>query len=163
MPMPPSVTKINKDGITFTSNVDQVKYSIEELTKAAFRDVGKLLRKKIKAAVPVDRGVLRSNVSSWVRKDKRTGKIELQVGVYTPQQSKKKGLTPAYHAHLLQFGHLTVGGDWVPAIRFLDRPVYESIDDIVSIEAQYLLALNKDNDEVAGLINEGMEEEVDGD
>ena len=47
MPMPKSVVKIKKDGIEFTSNVDRVQYTIEELTRAALRDAAKLIRKRM--------------------------------------------------------------------------------------------------------------------
>lgn len=39
MSVPSSVTKITKDGVEFTSNVDRVNYTMKELCRAALRDV----------------------------------------------------------------------------------------------------------------------------
>ncbi len=47
MPMPRSVTKINKNGVKFTSSVDRANYTIEELARAALRDSAKLIRKRM--------------------------------------------------------------------------------------------------------------------
>ena len=44
MAMPKSVTKLNKDGVQFTSSVDKIEYTITELSKAALRDSAKLVR-----------------------------------------------------------------------------------------------------------------------
>ncbi len=41
MPLPPSVTRVTKDGLKIVSNVDRCAYTIKELTRAALRDVGK--------------------------------------------------------------------------------------------------------------------------
>ena len=41
MPLPPSVTRIKKDGVEFVSSVDRCAYTIRELVRAALRDVGK--------------------------------------------------------------------------------------------------------------------------
>ena len=46
MSAPKSVTKINKNGVTYTSNVDAAQYYIHELSRAALRDVGKFVRTK---------------------------------------------------------------------------------------------------------------------
>ena len=45
MPIPPSVTKVTKDGVEFISSVDRVNYTIKELSRAALRDVGKFVCK----------------------------------------------------------------------------------------------------------------------
>ena len=48
MGLPKSVTKVDKKGnVTYKSNVDQINYTINELTRAALRDVAKMLRKKL--------------------------------------------------------------------------------------------------------------------
>ena len=38
MPIPPSVTKMKNGNVEFTSNVDRVNYTLDELTRAALRD-----------------------------------------------------------------------------------------------------------------------------
>ena len=47
MPLPPVVTKINKNGVTFTSSVDRTQWTMEQLINAALRDVGNVLRMKM--------------------------------------------------------------------------------------------------------------------
>lgn len=43
MPIPPSVTKMKNGNVEFTSNVDRVNYTLDELTRAALRDCGKFI------------------------------------------------------------------------------------------------------------------------
>ena len=48
MSVPRSVTRVDRaGGVTFTSNVDRINYTINELCRAALRDVAKVLRKKM--------------------------------------------------------------------------------------------------------------------
>lgn len=148
MGMPKSVTKINKDGVKFISDVDRVNYTIQELSRAALRDVSKLIRKMAKQKVPVFLGVLKSNIATWVRKDKRTGDVELHIGIYDTRTSKKKNKTPAYHAHLLEFGTAKM-----EAQPFLTPAVYDNINDIINIQAKYLSAI-EDEQKAIRLIEE---------
>ena len=50
MSAPKSVVKVNKNGVTYTSNVDAAKYYIHELSRAALRDVGKHVKKRWREA-----------------------------------------------------------------------------------------------------------------
>ena len=150
MSLPKSVTKVNKNGIEFVSNVDRVNYTLKELQKAALRDVAKFLRRRIKELVPIKEGILKRNVGTWVRKDKN-GTPRLQVGVYDRARAKQKGYTYAYHAHLVEFG--TVKTRPRP---FLRPPVYDNIDEIQKIQAKYLSAI-EDERRALGLIEEGEE------
>ncbi len=142
MARPPSVTKINKDGVTFVSSVDRAQYTIAELTGGALRDVAKLLRRRVKDAAPVDTGNLRRNIGTWVRKGEE-GKYYLQVGVYDKARAETKGLKDAYYAQWQEFG-----SSKRPASNngqgFLGVTVKNSIDDIRRIEAQYLSAIEYD-------------------
>ena len=150
MAVPKSVMKITKDGVKFVSNVEKVNYTIQELSQAALKDVAKFLRKVIKKTVPVDQGVLRKNVGTWVRKDK-SGMPRLQVGVYDRQRARQKGYTYAYHAHLIEFG--TVKARPQP---FLRPSVMDNIDEIRRIQGQYLSAIADEN-KAMGLIDENEE------
>lgn len=150
MPMPKSVTKVNKNGVKFISSVDRTKYTLAELERAALRDVGKLLRKAIKARVPVEEGVLKKNVGTWVKK---FPSVRLQIGVYDKQRSDKKGYPYAYHAHLVQFG---ARGGKMPATDYLRAPVLENINQIRVIQGQYLKAIENEN-KAKGLLDESEE------
>lgn len=162
MPVPKSVTKINKDGVQFVSSVDRVSYTIEELTRAALRDAGRYLSKEVRKMVPVFRGVLKRCVGVWVKKNRSTGQVLLQMGVYSNKKAKEKGLTPAYHAHLVQFGYEHVGSGHVNGVNYLDSPVYKNIQTIQQIESQYLSALSDEN-EALSLIQSTMDKDGEAD
>jgi HK97 gp10 family phage protein len=161
MAMPKSVTKIDKNGVTFIDNVDAVMYTLEELSRAALRDTGKLLRRAVRENIPKRTGTLRANVATWNKKGLNGEPPSLQVGVYTPQKAKEKGITPAYHARLVQFGtgeRVQKSGKptgSMPATPYLDTATYNNIDKIRDIQAQYLSAvadanrLIDENEEIA--------------
>ena len=69
--MPRSVTKVTKNGIEFTSNVDRVNYTMKELCRAALRDVGKLVCKRFRqsyyARFKRRRGRIGKYTQYWVR------------------------------------------------------------------------------------------------
>ena len=148
MPMPKSVTKVKKDGVEFVSNVDQVEYTMKELERAALRDTAKFIRKKMKELVPVDTGTLKSNIASWVKKSRDTGEVTLHIGVYSPKTAKKKGKTPAYHTHLLEFG--TVNMRPQPFIR---PSTLNNIKTIREIQGKYLSYI-EDVEKAKGSIDE---------
>lgn len=117
---------------TYISNAKEVKRTIVKLEKKALREVAKPLRKMIKAAVPVDEGVLKKNVGSWVR-GKANEIPVLQIGVYDRARARKKGYPYAYHAHLVQFGTVKMRGT-----DFLRRPVLTNIGMIRDIQAEFI-------------------------
>ena len=154
MAMPKSVTKVRKDGIEFTSNVAQVEYTIHELSRAALRDVAKLLRNRVKQAAPKATGNLHRNIGTWVRKGS-DGEPYLQIGIYDQTRAKKKGLKYAFYAHFLEFGTSTKAA--VNGGRgFLRSAVTDSLADVAQIQAKYLKSL--DDQRMLGLIDE--EEEI---
>lgn len=117
---------------TYQSNAKEVKKTITKLEKKALREVAKPLRKMIKAAVPVDEGVLKKNVGSWVR-GKANETPVLQLGVYDRARAKKKGYPYAYHAHMVQFGTVKMAGT-----DYLRRPVLTNIGMIRDIQAEFI-------------------------
>jgi len=155
VPVPKSVTKIKKDGVTYISSVDRTQYTITELSRAAFRDVAKLLRRRIKDMAPVDTGNLRRNVGSWVRKAEDSDVPYLQVGVYDKERASKKGLVYAYYATWQELGnsrHPAANG----GRGFLRPAVQDSIDDIRRIQGKYLSEIEREN-RAMGLIDESEE------
>lgn len=137
MAMPKSITKINKDGVKFVSEVDAVQYTITELSKAALRDVAKYLRKQVRDSTTKRTGNLRKSIATWVRINKETGTPELQIGVYSKAKAKEKGLNYAFYARYLEFGtkkqRAMNGGSG-----FLRNKVKSETDMIRKIQAQYL-------------------------
>lgn len=80
--MPRSVTRINKKGIKFVSNVDRVQFTIRELCRAALRDTAKFLRKRMIEQLKQLPGMKRSkriynSTQYWVRKNEN----DLQIGL----------------------------------------------------------------------------------
>jgi len=155
VPVPKSMNKIKKDGVTYISSVDRTQYTITELSRAAFRDVAKLLRRRIKDMAPIDTGNLRRNVGSWVRKAEDSDVPYLQVGVYDKERARKKGLQDAYYATWQELGnsrHPAANG----GRGFLRPAVQDSIDDIRRIQGKYLSEIEREN-RAMGLIDESEE------
>lgn len=118
--------------VQYESNSKEVKKAIRALEKKALRETAKFLRKQIKKTVPVDEGDLKKNVGSWVKGKAKEDPV-LQIGVYTRDRARRKGYTYAYHAHLVQFGTKDM-----EATDFLRAPVYDNIDEIRNIQAEFL-------------------------
>ena len=139
------------NSVRFISNAEGVKKAMQELERAALKDVAKFLRKEIKKTVSVDRGILKKNVGSWVRKLK-DGTPKLQIGVYNRARARKKGYTYAFHAHLVEFGSVRSR-----AQPFLRPSVMDNIDQIRIIQGKHLKEIEDEN-RAKGLIQE--EEEI---
>jgi len=89
------------NSIRFISNREEVKKVMRELERAALKDVAKFLRKEIKRTVPIDKGTLKKNVGSWVKKTS-AGNVVLQIGVYTRERAQRKGYHYAFYAHMVE-------------------------------------------------------------
>lgn len=151
MSVPKTVTKVSKANggtVTFTSSVDRVNYTIEELTKAALRDVGKMIIMKVRQATPKRTGLLSKSWQKWVKKARYDGHIELDLGVYSGPQAKKKGQPYAHHAHLILFGHKARDGSWVEGNNFFYQVVADNIGLIREIEGKYLSAIENENEAI---------------
>lgn len=130
MPMPKSVVKHDKNGIKFISEVDKVNYTINELTRAALKDVAKVLRKlmieKLKKLPGMKRNRrLYNSTQYWVRKIE----TDLLIGFkhntwYGPGQE--------------------LGSSNQPKKSILRDTVYENIPLIVEIESKYLSGLESE-------------------
>lgn len=133
----PSSVKIKKNGVEFENNCDRASYTIEELTRAALKDVGKFVCKRTRQKIKRRTGRLAKNTQYWVRKQEQ----DLQVGF------KKSGWYGGYQE---------LGTNKQPKIGALYNTVAENIDNIRNIEAQYLSAV-EDEQRALGLINEDEE------
>lgn len=139
MPMPKSVTKISKKGVTFTSSVDKVNYTIEELTRRALKDVGRFISytcsQKVNSInslknVPYKRRkFFGKSYQYWVRKKE----MDLQVGVHNTKYTDK---------YTWFGGDAELGTNGQPKRAILTESVRENIDKIREIEAQYLSAVD---------------------
>ena len=137
MALPRSVTKVTKDGVEFTSNVDRAKFLLTELQRAALRDVAKLIRKRMIQKLKTLPGMKRSkriysSTQYWVRRRE----TDLLIGFkhdswYGAQQE--------------------LGTKGQPSRNILRDTVMENLDDIKRIQGQYLSAIEEENKAI-GLI-----------
>jgi len=127
MSVPKSVIRINKDGVKFISNVDYYQYTIRELTRAALRDVGKLLCRRTNEKAQGLPGMKRNHrvrggksaFQYWAR----SRECDLQVGI-------KHGTWYGEHQEL--------GTSKMPKKGFLTAAAYENVSQIIAIESAYL-------------------------
>lgn len=154
MPMPPSVTRVRRGQVEFISNVDRAKYTLRELTRAALRDIGKVLTYKIITKV-------NNRAGGGLRKTKlpkaffqywnRNRETDLVVGI---KHGKKGRKTTWYGAQQ------ELGTDGQPKRAILRTTVFENIAVIRQIQAQYLKHI-EDEEAALRLIDENAEGEQD--
>lgn len=146
MSVPKSVTKINKNGVTYTSNVDAAQYYIYELNRAALRDVGKFVRKTFRetyySIFKRHTGDGGKAVNFVVLSSKDTKYPRVEIGL-------KKGKVDGFYAFFQEFGTSTQ-----PRLGLLTSTVENNIPKIIEIESKYLSALN-DEAQALALIDEG--------
>ena len=139
MAVPPSVTRVTSDGVEFTSSVDRIQYTIDELVRAALRDTAKLLRKRLIQAQKQLPGMrdnrrLYKSTQYWVRRRE----TDLQIGF----------------KHDSWYGaDSELGVDGQPIRGFLRNTVYDNIALIRQIQSQYLSAIT-DGDSALNLTDE---------
>ncbi len=147
MAVPKSVTKIKNGKVEFISNVDKVTYTLEELTRAALRDVGKFLCNKFRSGYY---GIFRrkkGNVGRytqyWVRRKER----DLQFGL---------------KANAFYGGFQEFGSSKTKRLGLLQKVVNENIAEIVKIESQYLSSLENEAEALAKINEEEYKGGADG-
>lgn len=142
MSVPKSVVKFSKNGITYTSNVDAAQYSIQELTRAALRDVGKYVCRKFKELYYTTfnkRTGLAGKACQYFVKSKVTP-IECQIGI-------KGGRIKGFYSRFQE-----TGTSKQQKLGLLEKAVTENVAQIREIESKYLSAIT--DDEIESLINE---------
>lgn len=148
MSVPKSVIKIDKKGVQYISSVDRAQYTIRELTRAALRDVGKFLVRRINEKAQALPGMKRnprvrgknSTFQYWARKNE----CDLQVG--TKQET--------WYGYKQELGTSNM-----KRLGFIQSTANENIAEIIKIESQYLSALE---DEAAALALIESEEDYEG-
>jgi len=140
--MPKSVTKVKKDGIEFISNVDRAQYTLQELSRAALKDVAKFLRRRMVDELKKLPGMKRNkriynSTQYWVRKRD----CDLQIGI----------------RHNTWYGvNQELGSKNMPKKGVIRETVFNNIDEIRRIEGMYIQAIEDEN-RALGLINEDEE------
>lgn len=149
MSLPQSVTRISKDGVEFTSNVDRCSYTLKELCRAALRDVGKYICITSNKEAQKLRGLKQSRrvrgikgaFQYWVR-HKYEDYPNLQVGI-------KHGTWYGTEQEL--------GSSKMPKLGILTNSTQQNVDMIVKIESQYLSALESEAEALALISEEDYE------
>ncbi|MBS4958681.1 MULTISPECIES: hypothetical protein [Clostridium] len=133
MSVPKSVIKIKKGNIEYISSVDRVQYTLAELSRAALRDVGKLICNRFRnmyyGVFKRKKGKVGKYTQYWVRRKE----CDLQVGL---------------KAFAFYGGFQELGSSKSKKYGLLSKVVNESIPEIVKIESKYLSSLE---DEAAAL------------
>lgn len=136
MPVPNAKIKISKDGnVTFKDNIDATQYYLNELTRAALRDVGKFVCKMTRQKIRRRTGRVAKNTQYWVRK-------------------KETDLLVGFKPGGWYGGYQELGTTNQPKVGALYNSVADNIDKIREIEAQYLSGI-RDEIEAQRLIDEG--------
>lgn len=131
MPLPKSTIKFSENGVEYTDSVDRAQYLITELTRAAMRDVGRLIsRECAKRVRAINKYLKKSRYAPkryqyWVRKKE----CDLQVGI----ENTKFGASTAWWADQAE-----LGTNGQPKRGILRGSTYDNIANIRKIEAQYL-------------------------
>lgn len=153
MSAPKSVTKINKDGVYFETNVDWCEYSIKELCRAALKDVGKFVRREFKknfyTHFKKHTGKAPKAVKYIVFSSENTQYPRIDIGL--PQSAPGRKVEGFYSFFQ------EVGTSKQPKLGILTQAVEQNVATIVKIESQYLSAL-EDEAKALALIDEKEQE-----
>lgn len=148
MPAPKSVTKITKEGIEFTNNIEYCEWTIKELCRGALRDVAKYVRSEFKKSFyehfKKHTGNASKAVSAKIWSSENTQYPRVDLGL--------KGVKGFYGFFQ------EVGASNTPKLGLLQHAVEDNIQMIIEIESQYLSAIES---EPESLIDEA-EVEIDG-
>ena len=156
MSVPRSVVRFRKNGIEYTSSVDRASYTILELSRAAMRDVGKVLIRLVKAELQKQPGMRKHH-----RVVGRKGMTRKQILAQPPAAIYDVPWVKTGLPHMdIGLTHDTwygveqeMGSSRVPKKGVLRKVVFGNIPLIVEIESQYLSAL-EDEAKALRLISE---------
>lgn len=143
MSVPKSVIKFKKGNVVYTSSVDRASYTIQELTRAAMRDVGKFVCRMCNMEAQKLPGLKKSRrvrgktsaFQYWARKKETDLQVGIKHGTWYGEQQE-------------------LGTKNQPKRQILRATVEGNIPEIVKIESQYLSAL-EDEAKALSMIDEG--------
>ena len=81
--------------VKYLETSKETKTAIEKLSKEALGASAKILRKKLKADLPVRTNHLKNHVASWKRIERSTGQPILDFGFYGWQKVRQKNKVPS--------------------------------------------------------------------
>lgn len=119
--------------VKFTDTSEEAINGLFEAQKQALRASAKVVKKAVKEACPVATGNLKKNIATWVRANRKTGEVKLEIGIYDAARAQKKGLKYAFYAHMVEFGTSKKR-----ARAFIKPTVVAKIPEIRAEQAKYL-------------------------
>lgn len=136
----PRANKITMNKVEFTSKVDRAQYTIEELSRAALLDTGKLIRKRMLKKAKQQPGMRRAKrpyraFQYWVRRRETDLVVGTKHGTWYGSEQE-------------------LGSSRQPKRSIIRGTVMENIDDIRRVQGQYLSAIENEN-KAKGLIKPG--------
>lgn len=97
--------KGNGTEVTFIEVSAEVKQTLVNLSKTALRESGKVVRQKLREALPTRSKRLKNHIGSWAMINYKTGQPTLRIGFYSWQRVKKRGKLPSHASpHWIEFG-----------------------------------------------------------
>jgi HK97 gp10 family phage protein len=99
--------------------------------KDIFTKAGKVVVQQMKSEVPVDEGVLKQSVKILPKKSRNS----IAVGPKFRQKNR-----PTNHAHLVNYGHVTPSGKYIPGTPYIERTYSKTKDQVSNIIIQELKA-----------------------
>lgn len=134
MPVPKSVTKIKKNGIEYSSEVDKCQYFIFELTRAALRDSAKICVKRFNEK-------LNAAFKSKTRNKAKATKYNVYSNAKTLYPHVEIGLKGAkgFYGYFQE-----LGSSKTPKMGLLQKAVQESVPDIITAQSKYLSAMESE-------------------
>lgn len=180
------MAKKSSSSVTFIDTSKEVKKTMQDLSKTALRESGKVIRKLIRSKI-VSSGIVHSNrfknhIGTWAFIDRQTGQPQLQVGFYSRATVLKKGKKASRASpHWIEFGtkthNITSDGHYMhyenniygftvqhpgqKGTHLLRDTVQNNIVEIRKAQEEYLALLNKTLEEAGAKIYEGEEDESD--
>ncbi len=144
MPVPPSVTRIDKNGVKFISGVDRCSYTLKELVRAALRDVGKFV------CITSNKAAQKLYYNSMQKSKRVRGtKRAFQYWARSQESDLQVGIK-----HGAWYGtEQELGSSRIKKKGILTNAVHDNIATIIKIESQYLSAL-EDEAEALALISD---------
>ena len=174
---------MSKSNVTFINTSKEVKKTMVGLSKTALRASGKVVRKYLRAAVPVRSKRFKNHIGSWAMVDYQTGQPQLQIGFYSWQKVRKKGKLPSHASpHWVEFGvkshHIqprnakvlayndviygrTVQHPGTQATNVLRDTVQNNLAEIRAAQEEYLAELSKTLEEAGAKVYTGEDTDED--
>ena len=158
MSVPKSVVKIKKGNVEYTSRVDFAAYTIVELSRAAMRDVGKYVTRKVNSKAMRLRGMVSKKNRPSAGFAGINNRVKGRTSTFLYDVPWAKSGLPHLELGITDEAWYGVdqelGKSGMPKLGLLRNTTYEQIAKIVEIESKYLSAL-EDEARALALIDEG--------